>query len=365
LDPDAYRAAARERKRERKAQQREEVWREQSARAAVDVGVKTQARVLAPGADLTAHNAWDTVPWDEELERTTQRDADAAPAAAASAVVALCARSDDCWDEFYKQNLLAYKHRRYLRAEFPELCDVCERAAADEPTAAAAAPLVVEIGCGPGNAALPLLAQFPHIHVCACDIAPEAVRLLRAHPSFPPERCDASVWDVGDPRGLPAALRAGSADAALLVFVLSALPPAAFRTALRNVHAALKPGGLLLFRDYGRCDEKQRKFTRAGGKLADGWYARQNGTLVYFFSAAEVHALLVEAGFEPVPPAESAGTRAPAADAVEGAAGGPAGGGGGIARYDKVLTVNRKTSVKLWRVWVTARYRKATPATPA
>jgi len=104
---------------------------------------------------------------------------------------------------------------------------------------------------------------------------------------------------------------------------------------------ALMPGGVLLFRDYGVSDEKQRKFTRAGTKLGERWYARQNGTMVYFFDTAEVDALFAACGFEPVPPRADG-----------------SGGGGGSASFDKLLTVNRKTGARLWRVWVSARYRK-------
>lgn len=345
-DRDAYRADARERRRARKALQKEAQWREVSERAAVDPGVKRRARVLQPGGDVSAHNAWDSIPWDHDLEARTQSESLAQPTAPDAAVRSVRAQSDSMWDAFYKVNLLAYKHRRYLHADFPELVELAGRSAR-QGGASAAGPrsedgaLVLEIGCGPGNAALPLLAQFPQLRICASDVSAAAVRLLTAHPSFPADRCSACVWDVADARGLPGAMREGSADAAILVFVLSALPPDAFCRALRNVHRALKPGGVLLFRDYGLNDEKQRKFTRGGTKLGDGWYARQNGTMVYFFGTAQADELFGSCGFEPV-----------AADPnVQG-------GSGGAARFDKLLTVNRKTGERLWRVWVTGRYRK-------
>ena len=45
-----------------------------------------------------------------------------------------------------------------------------------------------------------------------------------------------------------------SVDVVSLVFVLSAIDPAKFATALGNVAAVLRPGGLLIFRDYGIYD---------------------------------------------------------------------------------------------------------------
>lgn len=351
-DPDAYRADARVRRRARKALRKEALWREASERAAVDQGVKLRTRALEVGGDVSVHNAWDSIPWDLELEARTQSDARAQPTAADSAVRAVCTQSDAMWDAFYQENLLAYKHRRYLHSDFPELAEIAAQPSGQADGKAAEGALVLEIGCGPGNAALPLLAQYPRLRICASDISPTAVRLLTAHPSFPADRCSACVWDVADARGLPASVAEGSADAALLIFVLSALPPDAFARAAGNVFRALKPGGVLLFRDYGLSDEKQRKFTKGGTKLGEGWYARQNGTMVYFFDTAEVDALFASSGFEPIAHGRPA---APAADGASSAAGVAS---GGAARFDKLLTVNRKTDDRLWRVWVTGRYRK-------
>ena len=49
-------------------------------------------------------------------------------------------------------------------------------------------------------------------------------------------------------------MAADSVDVVSLVFVLSAIDPAKFATALGNVAAVLRPGGLLIFRDYGIYD---------------------------------------------------------------------------------------------------------------
>ena len=52
----------------------------------------------------------------------------------------------------------------------------------------------------------------------------------------------------------------------------------------------LAPGGVLLFRDYGRYDMAQIRF-KSGSKIAENLYRRQDGTRSYFFSAEEVMAL--------------------------------------------------------------------------
>lgn len=61
-------------------------------------------------------------------------------------------------------------------------------------------------------------------------------------------RIEARVLDATDPSAAP--LCDACADAALLVFTLSAVQPAHMATVLRLAYESLRPGGVLLFRDY-------------------------------------------------------------------------------------------------------------------
>ena len=53
-------------------------------------------------------------------------------------------------------------------------------------------------------------------------------------------------------------------DVVTMVFVLSALAPETHVAALRNAAAALRPGGLVLFRDYGLYDAAMLRFKVCG-----------------------------------------------------------------------------------------------------
>ena len=43
-----------------------------------------------------------------------------------------------------------------------------------------------QVGCGVGNALFPLLELSPHLRAWACDFAPSAIELVKAHPAYGP-----------------------------------------------------------------------------------------------------------------------------------------------------------------------------------
>ena len=62
----------------------------------------------------------------------------------------------------------------------------------------------------------------------------------------------------------------------------------AFLNYLLLCFQTLKPGGSLLFRDYGQYDYAMLRFA-PGHKLADNFYVRQDGTRAFYFSLGEFY----------------------------------------------------------------------------
>lgn len=99
----------------------------------------------------------------------------------------------------------------------------------------------------------------------------------------------------GAPRVLPCPW--GSFDAVLVLFMASALAPEDHPRVFAAAAAALRPGGTLLFRDYGAYDEAELRF-RPGSRLGPHLFLRGDGTLAAFFSLPGIRALAAGAGLE-------------------------------------------------------------------
>ncbi|NWT97992.1 METL2 protein, partial [Urocynchramus pylzowi] len=189
---------------------------------------------------------------------------------------------------------------------------------------------ILEVGCGAGNSVFPILKVLcttPGTFLYCCDFASGAVELVKSHSSYNSAWCSAFVHDVCDD-ALPYPFPDEILDVILLVFVLSTIHPDRMQGVVNRLAKLLKPGGMLLFRDYGRYDTAQLRF-KEGHCLSENFYVRGDGTRVYFFTKDEVWSMFTLAGLTEVQ-----------------------------NLVDRRLQVNRKKKVKMQRVWIQSKFQK-------
>ncbi|NWT87534.1 METL2 protein, partial [Lanius ludovicianus] len=189
---------------------------------------------------------------------------------------------------------------------------------------------ILEVGCGAGNSVFPILkvlCNTPGTFLYCCDFASGAVELVKSHSSYNSAWCSAFVHDVCDD-ALPYPFPDEILDVILLVFVLSTIHPDRMQGVVNRLAKLLKPGGMLLFRDYGRYDTAQLRFKK-GHCLSENFYVRGDGTRVYFFTKDEVWNMFNLAGLTEVQ-----------------------------NLVDQRLQVNRKKKVKMQRVWIQSKFQK-------
>jgi methyltransferase-like protein 6 len=208
-------------------------------------------------------------------------------------------RKDACksWHRFYLRNRNHFfKDRHWLSKEFAGILD--------EPHIAG-----LELGCGTGSFVFPQLEANTTCRFYCCDFAQSAIDMVKQHPSyaslFEEGRLQAFVANIvpsstiKDPYPL---IEVESLDVVSAIYVLSAIPPEDHAAVLRGIAGKLKPGGVVVLRDYHRGDESQVRFQKQDEvpKLQDWLYVRQDGTLTWFFDADEFKQLVLENGFSVV-----------------------------------------------------------------
>ncbi|XP_075068522.1 tRNA N(3)-cytidine methyltransferase METTL6 [Mixophyes fleayi] len=195
------------------------------------------------------------------------------------------------WDLFYKRNSTNFfKDRHWTTREFEEL-KACREFENQSLT-------ILEAGCGVGNCLFPLLEEDPGLFVYACDFSPRAIQFVKENPSYNTDTCKAFQCDLTKD-DLTDNIPAGSIDVTMLIFVLSAVHPDKMHLAIENIYKVLKPGGCVLFRDYGLHDHAMLRF-KSGNKLGENFYVRQDGTRCYFFTTEYLQHLFTTAGYKEV-----------------------------------------------------------------
>ena len=255
-------------------------------------------------------------------------------------------RPEAFWDAFYAKNQENFfKDRKWLQMEFPEIFDSKVKT---EDLNGCPCPLIriAEVGCGAGNTLFPIVQTNPEAFVYGFDYSKTAIDVVKKHPDYDETKCKAFVYgmrfknvisnmwktnkffcaDISQPDKLLDDIPAESIDIVICIFVLSALHPDTWSTAVENINKILRPGGRVLLRDYARYDLTQVRFKKRR-MLQDNFYIRGDGTRVYFFTNEELEKMFE--GFE----VEQNVT-------------------------DRRLLVNRAKKLTMFRMWVQAKFRK-------
>lgn len=278
-------------------------------------------RKLESEEDVWNHNAWDNVEWGEEQIEEAEAKISKQYEAPVKEFDKKLFNGNPAkyWDLFYKNNRENFfKDRKWIQIEFPSIYEAIKEDYGDV--------TIFEIGCGAGNTLFPILQQNknPKLKLVGADYSPRAVQLVKESEQFDPNHCHATVWDLSNEDGqLPEGVEPHSVDIAIMIFVFSALAPNQWDSAISNLSKILKPGGKILFRDYGRYDLAQVRFKKHR-LLDDNFYIRGDGTRVYFFTEEELREIFTKKFIE-----NKIGT-------------------------DRRLIVNRKRQLKMYRIWMQA-----------
>lgn len=228
----------------------------------------------------------------------------------------------ESWSAFYEahKSFKFFKPKRYLPKAFPTLVELSNQPKLQHGKS------LLEIGCGYGSAAFPIIAALEGLAFHGIDVSARAVKGFEdkvKEMGLNRHRASAAVCNVADCR-LP--VEDATYDYVLLCFTLSAIAPERHKWVMAEARRVLKTGGVLMFRDYGLYDFVQLRCTKRVGLYQ---YLKKDGVQCFFFPLEYLTCLASEAGFE-----------------IQ------------SQKYCTVKNVNRKTGEELHRVFVNAEYIK-------
>ncbi|MGW5349778.1 class I SAM-dependent methyltransferase [Streptomyces sp. NPDC004031] len=176
------------------------------------------------------------------------------------------------WVERWERQQQHYAVDREER--FTVIADVVEHVVAD-----VAAPLLLDLGCGPGSLAARLSARLPGAEIVGVDMDPVLLELGRAHHARAARYVDAVI---GEPGWTDALDLARPLDAAVSTTALHYLPAPALLHTYRQLAGLLRAGGVVVNGDHfpprsASCSRLtahvgRRRAERSGSRTAEDWH---------------------------------------------------------------------------------------------
>ncbi|VDD94424.1 unnamed protein product [Enterobius vermicularis] len=255
-------------------------------------------RYLINESETFDYNAWDNVEWSEEqLQEAMSKIAEQKKFMVdVEKAGTLVDNPRIQWENFYgKHGGKFFMNRNWILTEFPELNTQNSLIVNNGIQVSEHSLQILEVGCGVGNTVFPLLnnTKSGHLFVHCCDYSSKAIEILKQNANYNEDVCHAFVWDIS--KKTTDEIPDESLDIILCIYVISAIPPGLHNKALQNLCRLLKPGGLLLFKDYGQYDLTQLRFKK-DRMIDDNLYCRGDGTLVTYFTQEELDKLFTSCG---------------------------------------------------------------------
>lgn len=300
--------------------------------------MKRDRKLLNPDEVFT-QNAWDDTEWTKEMyevaERKIKEQRDSSTLYGKD-IDEHESMIEDKWNEFYSAHEdKFFKDRKWIFVEFPELLqEISDRNEAGSTESCN----LFEVGCGVGNAIVHILDRntSPNLSIYCCDLSDVAIETLKKRDFYLKQSkkviaFQADVCKDFDQKIKPL-IEPNSLHFIMLIFTLSAFKPELMKPTINNLTTLLRPGGMILFRDYAQYDMTQLRF-KGSALLRDNYYIRSDGTTSYFFTKDVARDLFTGSDSSLIE--------------VE-------------LKQDNRLLVNRLKGIKMCRCWLQGKFRKAT-----
>ncbi|XP_058297243.1 tRNA N(3)-methylcytidine methyltransferase METTL8, mitochondrial isoform X6 [Hylobates moloch] len=288
------------------------------------------SRILTDPAKVFEHNMWDHMQWSKEEEAAARKKVkeNSAVRVLLEEQVKYEREASKYWDTFYKiHKNKFFKDRNWLLREFPEILPVDQKP--EEKTRESSWDHVKTSATN----------CFSRMH---CPTVPEEKNHYEksSGSSEGQSKTESDFSNLDSEKHKKGPMKTGLFPGSNATFrilevgcgagnsVFPILNTLQMQGVVNRLSKLLKPGGMLLFRDYGRYDKTQLRFKK-GHCLSENFYVRGDGTRAYFFTKGEVHSMFCKASLD-----EKQNL------------------------VDCRLQVNRKKQVKMHRVWIQGKFQK-------